>query len=99
MYAYDIELPYPSLHHLLLRARRRLLAQLILDKAALALTIAMGGAVVLLIAGTQILDWYWLLLLAAAGFGAGLYRLRGRIPLWPLDTRKRGCREDGDLRV
>ena len=56
------------------------MTQLLLDKGALALTVALGGGLVLLVAGTQILDWYWLVLLAAAGFGVGLYQLRGKIP-------------------
>jgi hypothetical protein len=46
------------------------------DKGALALTIVLGGAAVLLLAGTDILNWYWLVLLAAASIGAGVYRLR-----------------------
>jgi hypothetical protein len=42
--------------------------------------IAMGGSIVLLLAGTEILDWYWIALLAAASLGAGAYRLRKKIP-------------------
>jgi hypothetical protein len=72
--------PHTPLEALLKKARRRLLAQLILDKAALALAIVMGGAILLLIAGTQILDWYWLVLLGVAGFGTGLYQLRNGVP-------------------
>ena len=49
------------------RGHRRVLWQLFLDKACLALTIFMGGALVLLLVGTQILDWYWLVLLALGG--------------------------------
>ena len=40
----------------------------------------MGGTIVLLLAGTQILDWYWVVLLAVASLGVGLYRLRKSIP-------------------
>ena len=65
---------------LLAKARRRCLSHLALDESALALTIGMGGAVALLLAGTQILDWYWVVLLVAASLGTGLYRLRKRIP-------------------
>lgn len=46
----------------------------------LALAIATGGAILLLLAGTQILDWYWIVLLAVASLGAGVYRLRKTIP-------------------
>ena len=51
-----------------------------LDQSALALTIGMGGVILLLLAGTQILDWYWVVLLTLVSLGAGLYRLRSRIP-------------------
>ena len=51
-----------------------------LDQAALALAIGMGGTIVLLLAGTQILEWYWVVLLAVASLGIGLYRLRKSIP-------------------
>jgi hypothetical protein len=71
---------HPFLDALLKKARRRVLTHLVVDKAALALTIGMGGAVLLLLFGTQILDWYWPVTLAVIGFGAGVYQLRGRIP-------------------
>ena len=50
------------------------------EQCVLALAIAAGGTILLLLAGTQILDWYWIALLAAASFGAGVYRLRKTIP-------------------
>jgi hypothetical protein len=53
---------------------------LVLDQSALAISIAMGGAIVLMLIGTSLLDWYWIALLAIASLAAGLYRLRGRIP-------------------
>ncbi|MGH9558913.1 MAG: hypothetical protein ACRD30_06695 [Bryobacteraceae bacterium] len=62
------------------KARRRWLAQLALEESTLALSIALGGAIVLLLAGTRILDWYWIALVAAASLGVGLYRLRKRVP-------------------
>lgn len=65
---------------LLKRAHRRILLQLLADKGAMGLTVMLGGAVLLMLAGTQILEWYWLLLLGAVGFGIGIYQLRGRIP-------------------
>jgi hypothetical protein len=40
----------------------------------------MAGVIVLLLAGTQILDWYWVALLTVVSFGVGLYRLRKTIP-------------------
>jgi hypothetical protein len=67
---------HSPLSRLLAQARVRELAHLAFDKGALALTIVMGGTVALLLAGTEILNWYWLALLAAASLGAGAYRLR-----------------------
>jgi hypothetical protein len=68
------------LTQLLEKARRRLLTQLVLDKGALALVIGMSGAILLLLTGTQLLEWYWLVLLTVVSLGVGLYRLRGSIP-------------------
>jgi hypothetical protein len=65
---------------LLEQARKRVIGHLVLDKGALALTIGMGGAVLLLLIGTQILDWYWPVLLAAVSLGVGVYQLRKFIP-------------------
>src|SRR5260370_367050 len=58
------------------RARRRRVFQILLDEGALACAIAFGGGIVLLVLGTEILDWYWLALLFTAGLGLGAYRLR-----------------------
>lgn len=46
----------------------------------LALGAGFAGVILLLLVGTQILDWYWPVLLFGAGLGVGAYRLRGRIP-------------------
>jgi len=71
---------HPTLTDLLQRARRRLAGQLALDKGALALLIGMGGLILLLLLGTQILDWYWPALLAAVSLGIGIHRLRHSLP-------------------
>ena len=51
-----------------------------LDKGALALLIGMGGAILLLLTGTQLLDWYWPVLLVVVSLGVGVYRLRQSLP-------------------
>ncbi len=40
----------------------------------------MGGAILLLLTGTSVLEWYWIALLAIASLAVGLYRLRSRVP-------------------
>ena len=70
----------PILLRLLELARRRVVTQLVVEKAVIALIVLLGGAVALLLAGTQLLDWYWIALLAAVSLGTGIYQLRGRIP-------------------
>jgi hypothetical protein len=40
----------------------------------------MAGLILLLLAGTQVLDWYWLALLVAVSLGLALYRLRKSVP-------------------
>ena len=64
------------LSRLLARAREREFLHLALDKAALALTILMGGVIVLLLAGTDILEWYWLAALGVASVGVCAHLLR-----------------------
>jgi hypothetical protein len=57
-----------------------LFGQLALDKGALAMLIGMAGVILLLLAGTQILDWYWPVLLGAVSLAVGIYRLRKGLP-------------------
>src|ERR1700730_6517300 len=65
---------------LLKKARRRSMLDLVLDQSALAISIAMGGAILLLLTGTSLLEWYWIALIAVASLTFGLYRFRGRVP-------------------
>jgi hypothetical protein len=60
--------------------RRRRLGFLVAEHAALALTLAMAVFVVLLILGTQILDWYWPVATLAVSLLWSALRLRKRIP-------------------
>jgi hypothetical protein len=71
--------PTSTLGVLLNRARRREVSQLALDVTALATGVLMAGAIVLLLAGTEILNWYWLVLLFGASGAVGVYRLRKTI--------------------
>lgn len=65
---------------LLNAARRRHLSQVTIEQTVIAAGAALAGAVFLLLLGTQVLDWYWLVLLAAGSFGLGLWRTLRRTP-------------------
>ncbi len=62
------------------RARGRFLGNEILAQSAYAASVAMGGAVVLLLLGSQILDWRWIAFLSAVSLAVGLYRVARRTP-------------------
>lgn len=59
-------------------AARRRFAVLTIEQFAFALAPVLGGLIVLLLAGTQILHWYWLTLLALAGVAIATVRIRAR---------------------
>jgi hypothetical protein len=61
------------------RGRRRQASHLAIHAASFAAVIALAGAIVLLVVGAQILNWYWLAVLFAAGLAAGAYRLRASL--------------------
>ncbi len=62
------------------RARRRVLHNELLAQGANGLTAALAVLVLLLLLGTEILNWYWVVLAAAAGLGVAGYRVRRRLP-------------------
>jgi hypothetical protein len=62
------------------RARRRYVANLYLKQGVNAACTAMGGVILLLILGVQVMDWRWLAGLAAAGVAAGLGAVRRQAP-------------------
>jgi len=68
------------LARLLEQVKRRALLQLTLEQGSVALAACFAGVIVLLLIGTQILDWYWPVLLLAATFVIGMWRMRGRVP-------------------
>lgn len=69
-----------ALEKLITQARRRSVLNLIFNQSTQALTLALAAAVVLLIAGTQILNWIWPVALFVAAFAYGLFRVSKRMP-------------------
>jgi hypothetical protein len=68
------------LNLLIARARLRALGNLILDQASVGAMAACGGALVLLLVGTQILDWYWPVALFVVGAGISAWRTLRFLP-------------------
>ena len=62
------------------RARRRYISNELLAQGAYAASVGMAGVIVLLITGTQILDWRLLLAISAATLALGVYRTLRRVP-------------------
>jgi hypothetical protein len=62
------------------RARRRFLWNEVIAQSALGAALLMGGLVLLLVLGTQILDWRVIVALCLVGFGVAVYRMLKRIP-------------------
>jgi hypothetical protein len=65
---------------LLRRARRRLLYHELLGEGANAASAALVAFILLLLAGTQVLDWHWVLSIPIAAAAFGIYRARKRVP-------------------
>jgi hypothetical protein len=68
------------LTELVQRGRRRRLLQIVSQQLSLAAAVAFLGCILLLLLGTQILDWYWPVALFAASFAVGLWRTRSEFP-------------------
>ena len=69
-----------SVTSLIESARRRLQIQILSSQALVALSIGAAGLVMLLILGTQVLNWYWPLLLFVVALGVLLYRVWNKLP-------------------
>jgi hypothetical protein len=68
-----------ALTTLIARGRLRQVRNLLVQQASFSAALMLGGAILLLIVGTQILNWYWLVILFAVSLAAGAYRGRNRI--------------------
>ncbi|HEX5229617.1 MAG TPA: hypothetical protein VFW44_18020 [Bryobacteraceae bacterium] len=53
--------------------------QLVIHASSFAAVVTLAGTILLLIVGAQILSWYWLVVLFAAGLLASAYRSRGQL--------------------
>lgn len=62
------------------RARRRILHNLLFYEGANAASAALFVFILLLIFGTDVLSWYWALLLPCAAAGLAVWRVRRRLP-------------------
>jgi hypothetical protein len=60
-------------------AWRRSLLVLTFEQLAFTLAVILGGGILMLVLGTQILNWYWLTLFAVIGFALGIARTRNRM--------------------
>ncbi len=61
------------------RGRRRQVRNILICEASFSATLALGGAALLLLVGTEILNWYWLVILFVGSLAVGAYRARPRI--------------------
>jgi hypothetical protein len=57
----------------------RQLRHLLFHQASFAASLGLGAAILLLILGTQILNWYWPVLLFVGSLAAGAYRARNKL--------------------
>lgn len=67
------------MHDLIRRGRRRQMSHLLIDASSFATVVAMAGAIVLLVVGAQILNWYWLVLLFVGSLAVSAYRSRTKL--------------------
>jgi hypothetical protein len=68
-----------ALADLIGRGRRRQVRHLLVQEASFSAVLAFGGAILLLLLGTQILDWYWLVILFVGSLAVGAYRARNKV--------------------
>ena len=74
-------MPSPSpLPALLKKARQRSIRHLVLHQLVLTLAIVLGGAALILLAGTDSIHWLWLVVLAVVSFAAAMVLARRQVP-------------------
>jgi hypothetical protein len=71
---------HPKLAELLRHARRRAIAHALIHLLALSAAIAFAAAALILLVGTQLLSWYWLLAACVASLAVGFAVYRKRFP-------------------
>ena len=69
-----------SLLSFLARVRRRHMTTELVRHSLTALLFGLGGLIILLLAGTQVFDWYWPVLLFATALGVGVWQFRKHMP-------------------
>jgi hypothetical protein len=69
-----------GLSDLLSKTRSRHLWNILLHEAIWAVSLALGGLILLLVLGTEILQWYWPVVLFGGGLALGIHRTSKRIP-------------------
>jgi hypothetical protein len=67
-------------HELIRRARRRFLNQELMSQGANTFSAGLAAFIVLLLLGTEVLNWYWAVLIPLAAIGTGIYRAYRRRP-------------------
>ncbi|MBK9169923.1 MAG: hypothetical protein IPM24_21020 [Bryobacterales bacterium] len=72
--------PAPHISAAVAETRRRLVWNEALQGLVLSGVAAAAGVIAILLLGTQLLEWGWLVLLAAGGLGFTIYRTRTRTP-------------------
>ena len=74
--SFQASVPVSRVEEVVKRGWRRRFMVLAVEHSALALSIVLGGFILLILLGTQILAWQWLVLLAVIGLGTGAYGVR-----------------------
>jgi hypothetical protein len=69
-----------ALENLIQRARRRMVCNTLLEEVGIALSVGLAGFLLLLVVGTQVLDFRWIAAVTLLTLAVGLYRTRKRIP-------------------